>query len=156
MNMNLKSDNQKILLEGNQGLKKLEKEFQNKQEINENVKTEMALLQAGINRLHWPWLHGATCLKSYPMRPKICWILIKDEIKSIKLYNKKYNEAIETCNKKAKSLEEQLQLLKAYSVSDEKIETQTQIEEKTENEKQLIAKSSKMTDEIENAEDWES
>ena len=54
MNMNLKSDNQKILLEGNQGLKKLEKEFQNKQEINENVKTEMALLQAGINRLHWP------------------------------------------------------------------------------------------------------
>ena len=78
---------------------------------------------------------------------------MKDEIKSIKLYNKKYNEAIETSNEKAKSLEEQLQLLKAYSVSDEKIETQTRIEEKTENEKQLIAKGSKMTDEIENAED---
>ena len=54
MNMNLKSDNQKILLEGNQSLKKLEKEFQNKQEIVENVKTEMALLQAGINRLYLP------------------------------------------------------------------------------------------------------
>ena len=51
MNMNLKSDNQKIVLEGNQGLKKLEKEIQNKQEIVENVKTEMALLQAGTNRL---------------------------------------------------------------------------------------------------------
>ena len=50
MNMNLKSDNQKILLEGNQGLKILEKEFQNKQEIVENVKTEMALLQSRINR----------------------------------------------------------------------------------------------------------
>ena len=49
MNMNLKSDNQKIVLEGNQGLKKLEKEFQKKQEIVENVKTEMALLQVGIN-----------------------------------------------------------------------------------------------------------
>ena len=49
MNMNLKSDNQKLLLEGNNGLKKLEKEFQNKQEIVENVKTEMTLLQAGIN-----------------------------------------------------------------------------------------------------------
>ena len=54
MNMNLKSDNQKIVLEGNQGLKKLEKEFQKKQEIVENVKTEMALLQVGINRLHQP------------------------------------------------------------------------------------------------------
>ena len=150
MNMNLKSDNQKIVLEGNQGLKKLEREFQNKQEIVENVKTEMALLQAGINKLHQPWL------KYCPMRPKICWLLMKDEIKSIKLYNKKYNEAIETSNEKAKSLEEQLQSLKTYSISDEKIETQTQIEEKTENEKQLIAKSSKMTDEIENAEDWES
>ena len=52
MNMNLKSDNQKLLLEGNNGLKKLEKEFQNKQEIVEIVKTEMALLQARINRLH--------------------------------------------------------------------------------------------------------
>ena len=81
---------------------------------------------------------------------------MKDEIKSIKLYNKKYNEAIETSIEKAKSLEKQLQSLKTYSISDEKIETQTQIEEKTENEKQLIAKSSKMTDEIENAEDWES
>ena len=90
------------------------------------------------------------------MRPKICWVLIKDEIKSIKLYNKKYNEAIETSIAKAISLEKQLQSWKTYSVSDEKIETQTQIEEKTENEKQLIAKSSKMTDEIENAEDWES
>ena len=54
MNMNLKSDNQKLLLEGNQGLKKLEAEFQNKKEIVENVKTEMALLQAGIHRLHQP------------------------------------------------------------------------------------------------------
>ena len=89
-------------------------------------------------------------------RPKICWLLLKDEIKSIKLYNKKYNEAIETINEKAKLLEKQLQSLKTYSVSDEKIETQTQIEEKTENEKQLIEKSSTMTDEIENAEDWES
>ena len=154
MNMNLKSDNQKIVLEGNQGLKKLEKEFQKKQEIVENVKTEMALLQVGINRLHQPWLHDAT--KSYQMRPKICWLLMKDELKSIKLYNKKYNEAIETSDEKAKSLKYQLQSLKTYSVSDEKIETQTQIEEKTENENLLIAKSSKMTDEIENAEDWES
>ena len=81
---------------------------------------------------------------------------MKDELKSIKLYNKKYNEAIETSIAKAKSLEKQLQSWKTYSVSDEKIETQTQIEEKFENEKQLIAKSSKMTDEIENAEDWES
>ena len=78
---------------------------------------------------------------------------MKDEIKSIKLYNKKYNEAIETNLAKAKSLEYQLKSLKTYSVSDEKIETQTQIEEKTENENLLIAKSSKMTDEIENAED---
>ena len=52
MNMNLKSDNQKLLLEGNQGLKKLEKEYQKKQEIVGNLRTEMALLQAGINRLH--------------------------------------------------------------------------------------------------------
>ena len=58
MNMNLKSDNQKLLLEGNNGLKKLEKEFQNKQEIVENVKTEMALLQSRINRLAMtPWCH---------------------------------------------------------------------------------------------------
>ena len=60
MNMNLKSDNQKLLLEGNEGLKKLEKEFQKKQEIVENLRTEMALLQAGINRLHQPvtpWRH---------------------------------------------------------------------------------------------------
>ena len=78
---------------------------------------------------------------------------MKDELKSIKLYNKKYNEAIETSDEKAKSLKYQLQSLKTYSVSDEKIETQTQIEEKTENENLLIAKSSKMTDEIENAED---
>ena len=155
MNMNLKSDNQKLLLEGNQGLKKLEAKFQNKQEIVENVKTEMALLQAGIHRLHQPWLHGVS-LKSCPNRPKICWISIKDEIKSIKLYNKKYNEAIEMSSEKAKSLEKQLQSLRTYSVSDEKIETQSQIEEKTQNEKQLIAKSSKMTDEIENAKDWES
>ena len=78
---------------------------------------------------------------------------MKDEIKSIKLYNKKYNEAIETSNEKAKSLKEQLQSLKTYSISDEKIETQTQIEEKTEKETLLIEKSSKLTDEIENAED---
>jgi len=50
MNMNLKSDNQKLLLEGNQGLKKMEKEYQNKHEIVENVKTEMTLLQVGINK----------------------------------------------------------------------------------------------------------
>ena len=56
-------------------------------------------------------------------------------------------------SEKAKSLEKQLQSLRTYSVSDEKIETQSQIEEKTQNEKQLIAKSSKMTDEIENAKD---
>ena len=78
---------------------------------------------------------------------------MKDELKSIKLYNKKYNEAMKTSDEKAKSLKYQLQSLKTYSVSDEKIETQTQIEEKTENENLLIAKSSKMTDEIENAED---
>ena len=51
MNMNIKSDNQKLSLEGNQGITKLEKEYQSKQEIVENLKTEMALLQAGINRL---------------------------------------------------------------------------------------------------------
>lgn len=78
---------------------------------------------------------------------------MQDEIKSIKLYNKKYNEAIVTSVAKAKSLEDQLQSLKKYSVSDEKLETQTQIEENTGKEKLLIEKSSKMTDEIENAED---
>ena len=78
---------------------------------------------------------------------------MKDELKSIKLYNKKYNEAIETSDEKAKSLKYQLQSLKTYSVSDEKIETKTQIEEKTEKETLLIEKSSKMTGEIENAED---
>ena len=78
---------------------------------------------------------------------------MQDEIKSIKLYNKKYNEAIVTSVAKAKSLEDQLLSLKKYSVSDEKLETQTQIEENTGKEKLLIEKSSKMTDEIENAED---
>jgi len=68
MNMNLKSDNQKIVLEGNQGLKKLEKEIQNKQEIVENVKTEMALLQAGTNML--------VCIFSMAMMAKKPYLLI--------------------------------------------------------------------------------
>ena len=48
MNMNLKADNQKLVVEGNESLKKMEKEMQKKQEIVETVKTEMALLQESV------------------------------------------------------------------------------------------------------------
>ena len=46
--MNLKADNQKLVVEGNESLKKMEKEMQKKQEIVETVKTEMALLQESV------------------------------------------------------------------------------------------------------------
>ena len=46
--MNLKADNQKLVVEGNESLKKMEKEMQKKQEIVETVKTEMALLQERV------------------------------------------------------------------------------------------------------------
>ena len=49
MKMNLKADNQKLLLEGNEGLKKMETELQQKQEILETLKTEMTLLQASAS-----------------------------------------------------------------------------------------------------------
>ena len=57
---------------------------------------------------------------------------------------------------KAKSLEVEIETLKKYSVSDDKLETRTQIQENADKQTLLIEKSSKMTDEIENAEDSES
>ena len=80
----------------------------------------------------------------------------KDEIKSIKLFNKKYSEAITASMTKAKSLKAEIETLRKYSVSDDKLKTQDQIQENTDKQLLLIEKSSKMTDEIENDEDWES
>ena len=58
--MNLKADNQKLVVEGNESLKKMEKEMQKKQEIVETVKTEMALLQERVI-LKVINLHSLTC-----------------------------------------------------------------------------------------------
>ena len=80
----------------------------------------------------------------------------KDEIKSIKLFNKKYSEAITASMTKAKSLKAEIETLRKYSVGDDKLKTQDQIQENTDKQLLLIEKSSKMTDEIENDEDWES
>ena len=77
----------------------------------------------------------------------------KDEIKSIKLFNKKYSEAITASMTKAKSLKAEIETLRKYSVGDDKLKTQDQIQENTDKQLLLIEKSSKMTDEIENAED---
>ena len=80
----------------------------------------------------------------------------KDEIKSINLYNKKYNEAIAASMSKAKSLEGEIETLKKYSVSEDKLQTQTEIQAKADKKIKLVERSSKMTDEIQYAEDWES
>lgn len=77
----------------------------------------------------------------------------KDEIKSIKLYNKKYNEAIAASMSKAKSLEGEIETLKKSSVSEDKLETQTEIQAKADKKNKLVERSSKMTDEIQYAED---
>ena len=54
---------------------------------------------------------------------------------------------------KAKSLKAEIETLRKYSVSDDKLKTQDQIQENTDKQLLLIEKSSKMADEIENAED---
>ena len=54
---------------------------------------------------------------------------------------------------KAKSLKAEIETLGKYSVSDDKLKTQDQIQENTDKQLLLIEKSSKMTDEIENDED---
>ena len=54
---------------------------------------------------------------------------------------------------KAKSLEGEIETLKKYSVSEDKLQTQTEIQAKADKKIKLVERSSKMTDEIQYAED---